>query len=204
MLTEQLPNNNARLVSTSLHRHLLHSHHLEIPTALQPAASGDKLLSKYPQIQHAAIQAHLSHKATLYACCRFENQTLPISDWKKNPKCFDLKTLQRNKTESSGAGRDSGVEIVDSANEGFKTKHAFDPRVCHVIKHLPVWTHIKRSVPFTSLKTREFVYCYMPSHPLPPRHLHALCNWTTLPKLVWKRHCIWKSGGKDCEDKQKG
>lgn len=101
MLTEQLPNNNARLVSTSLHSHLLHSHHLEIPTALQPAASGDKLLSKYPQIQHAAIQAHLSHKATLYACCRFENQTLPISDWKKNPKCFDLKTLQRNKTESS-------------------------------------------------------------------------------------------------------
>lgn len=136
MLTEQLPNNNARLVSTSLHSHLLHSHHLEIPTALQPAASGDKLLSKYPQIQHAAIQAHLSHKATLAAGLRTKH--FPFQTEKKNPKCFDLKTLQRNKTESSGAGRDSGVEIVDSANEGFKTKHAFDPRVCHVIKHLPV------------------------------------------------------------------
>lgn len=99
MLTEQLPNNNARLVSTSLHSHLLHSHHLEIPTALQPAASGDKLLSKYPQIQHAAIQAHLSHKATLAAGLRTKH--FPFQTEKKNPKCFDLKTLQRNKTESS-------------------------------------------------------------------------------------------------------
>lgn len=100
MLTEQLLNNNARLVSTSLQSHLLHSHHLEIPTALQRVG-----INCYLNIlKSSTLQSkHICLTKRLYMfSAGLRTKHFPFQTEKKNPKCFDLKTLQRNKTESSG------------------------------------------------------------------------------------------------------